>query len=154
MTQIPAVYPALVARWKLAAASMDLAQSQILDGPAVTYAGTEGVAVGATADDTTAEFDFPPGALDGDAERTVIPCLAWAGWGDTTFGTLRDRVNLILTTIRADLAADRTIGGTVSTAWITGGNFRQDHVVETVDGTPQYFGALVMCEFRIQFDRF
>jgi hypothetical protein len=147
VTATPDVYDALVASWKLIVVNMGLTEDQILDGPAVDYAGTEGVAVGATATDTTAEFLYPPSDLagEGDAEQTTVPSLIWSGSGDTTFKPQRDRVKAIFAALRGDLARDRTIRGTVATAWITGG---------VVDQAQTGRGALVTCEFRIEFRRF
>lgn len=145
MTAIPEVYDYLYSRWKLMAGDAGLTADQILDGPAAQYAGSEGVAVGATATDTTADIDYPSAALDGsEAEVTPFPNLIWSGSGDTTFRARRDRVKAIFAVIRADLARDRTLGGLVSDSWITGGSFDQSQVS----------GALVTFEFRIQYQRF
>lgn len=150
--RVPDVYDALVASWTTIRDQLGLDGSQIFDGPAVSYAGSEGIAVGATATDTTAEFELGAGALDSDAEHTTIPCLAWAGHGDTTFTTIRGRVKAMLAVVRTDLARDNhPIYGVVSSAWITGGTFIQD---QTRDERGIYRGALVTCEFRIEYDIF
>lgn len=147
MTATPEVYDALVTSWQLIATDAGLEAGQILDGPATDYVGSEGVAVGATATDTTAEFLYPPSDLggDSDSEQTTMPCLIWSGSGDTTFKARRDRVKAIYAVLRLDLARDRTIRGTVATAWITGG---------ALDQVQTGRGALVTCEFRIEFRRF
>ena len=146
MTATPDVYDNRVARWKLISGQAGLTEDQILDGPSADYAGTEGVAVGATARDTTAEFTYPSATLDGQsAEESSIPALIWSGWGETTFTSRRARVKAIYEVLRADLAADRTMGGLVDDSWITGGIYTQDQTGR---------GALVMQEIHIQFRRF
>lgn len=148
MSVIPEVLDALVAAWGAAAQTGNLAglrRDQVYDGPPVTQAGTEGVAVGASVEDNAVEFTAPPSAMDGTTQdQFTITCLAWSGSGDTTFKPRRDQVDAVLDALELALSADRTLGGVVSTAWITSGNWTQT----------QASGALVTCEFRVDFTRF
>ena len=113
----------------------------VLDGPAVSYVGTAGVAVGATREDVTAEWSTQPSDLGGSSRLTLpISCLAWSGSGSTPFAPHRATVTGVLDVIEAELAADRSLGGAVSTAWITGGTWMQEQTGS---------GALVTCEFRV-----
>lgn len=144
MTRIPDAYDYLVAAWKTACGQVGLAAGQVLDGPPGEY-NQEGAAVGATVTDTRAEFAYQPEGLDGDgfSERAVIPCMIWSGWsGTATVTQLRDRVRTIYQQILDDLARDRSLGGAVVGAAVTGGE---------IDQVRSGRGALVTCEFRIAF---
>lgn len=141
MTGIPAVYDALVARWRLL--QTGLAASQVLDGPPTSFVGTKGIAVGTTATDTTGQFAYTPSDLSADeSEMTSFPNLIWAGSGGGPFRPHRDEVEAILSVIRADIASDRRLGGVVSTCRVVGGVLDQQQTGS---------GPLVVCEFRIQY---
>jgi len=56
------------------------------------------------------------------------------------FKPARDQVGDIVTATTDRIAADRTLGGVVSTADVTGGIWQQEQTGE---------GALCTCEFRI-----
>lgn len=118
----------------------------VLDGPAVEYVGSAGVAVGATREDVIADWAVRPADLAGDSRLTLpITCLAWSGSGSTAFGPHRTVVAAVLAAIEAELATDRDLGGVVSTAWITGGTWMQEQTGA---------GALVTCEFRVSTTQF
>lgn len=141
MTGLPGVFDTLTAAMVGA-----FGPGLVFDGPPAKYVDSKGVALGATRDSESVPWFAPPSDLGGaSGEEFSIPCLAWAGWGQITFKPLRDDVAVFLTVAEELLAADRTIGGSVSTAWITGGTWLQEQT-----GT----GALVTCEFRIDCTRF
>lgn len=140
MTAIPEVLDALVSMWRSAHDLAGLRDDQIYDGPSVNYIGTEGVAVGASVDENSIEFSFPPSGLESTEERFTVACLVWSGSGDTAVKPRRDRVAEILGALELYLAQDRTLGGVVSEAWIVGGSMAQE----------QNRGALVTAEIQIQ----
>lgn len=138
MSVLPAVLDALVATLQDAPG---LYRVQVVDGPVVDYLNSEGVAVGATRDfDPAVAWSRPPAGLEGQGEAFDVACLAWSGSGSTVVKPVRDRVDQILDAVDARLAEDRTIAGTVSTAWITAGSY-----VPEQTGS----GAIVYAEFRI-----
>lgn len=145
MTAIPEVLDALTAIWRTALPA-GLRADQVFDGPpAGEYVGTEGVAVGASIQDNAVEFTQPAADVGGgSAERISVTCLAWSGSGDTAMKPRRDRVDEILGALEQTLSVDRTLGGVVSTAWLTSGALVQQ----------QNRGALVTAEFRISVTRF
>lgn len=143
MTAIPAVLDALVAAFR---AAPGVSADSVFDGPETAAVRIEGIAVGMSVEDRAVEFTWSyadPGG--GDREHGVVSCVAWSGSGDTSFQPHRDRVAELLSAAAAGLAVDRTLGGAVSTAWITGGAFTQEQTGS---------GALVTAEFRVEFDRF
>lgn len=118
----------------------------ILDGPPVAEPGHEGIAIGASREDNSVEWTWQPAEIDGDPEEhATITCLAWYGSGDTVFALARDRVVALVGVVDAVLTADRTLAGAVTAAWITGGVLQQEQ-----SGA----GALVTCEFSVEFDRY
>lgn len=123
-------------------ASGDLSGVTVLDGPSPKDAGMEGIAVGASRENPAGEFTASPSDMSSDtAHRFALTCLVWARSGETTFSAARNRVVQILGIADAVLAADRTLGGTVSSAWIASGQFQQE-----IDE----HGVLVTIEFRIE----
>lgn len=156
MTAIGDVLDYLSDRFPVVVTQAGLRADQVLDGPAANYAGSEGVAVGATATDTTGEFNYPPGSVSGEAgEESFIPCLVWAGWGETTFRGLRARVKAVAAVLSAEIARDRSLGNLVHDTWVTGGIYEQTQTTRVMDdGQVIYTGALVTQEIRIQFRRF
>jgi hypothetical protein len=141
-----AVFERAVAPLSAARVAANSSSINVLDGPAVNYVGTAGVAVGATREDVAVDWSTRPGDLAGDSRQTLpITCLAWSGSGSTSFAPHRTTVAAILTAIEAELAADRDLGGVVSTAWITGGTWMQEQTGS---------GALVTCEFRVTTTQF
>lgn len=145
MTSIPEVLDALTAIWKTAQPA-GLRADQVHDGPVVEYIGTEGVAVGASAEDLSVEFSLPSTDLGGGyGERASITCLAWAGSGDTRMKPLRDRVDAVVDALEQALAADRTLGGVVARAEIASGVLSQQQTGR---------GALVRAEVRVNVTRF
>jgi hypothetical protein len=113
----------------------------VFDGPPVQNVGSSGLSIGATRGDDTTSFSAQASDLaSGISESLTITCLAWSGSGDTVFKPARDRVGDIVTATTTRIAADRTLGGVVDTADVTGGTWQQDQTGE---------GALVTCEFRI-----
>lgn len=123
-----------------------LASVAVYDGPSTSYVGSVGVAVGATREEVAAEWTTRPGDLAGDSRLTLpIVCLIWSGSGSTVFNPHRSTVAAVLAAIDAELAADRSLGGVVSTAWITGGTWAQEQTGS---------GALVTCEFRVTTTQF
>ena len=113
----------------------------VFDGPPVRDVGSSGLAIGATREDTSAGFSAEASDLAGGvSEGLTITCLAWSGSGDVVFKPARDRVGDIVTATTTRIAADRTLGGVVDTADVTGGTWMQEQTGE---------GALVTCEFRI-----
>jgi hypothetical protein len=144
MTAIPEVLDALTAIWRDASPA-GLRPDQVHDGPVVEYVGTEGVAVGASAEDLSVEFAQPGADLGGGSgEQATVTCLVWAGSGDTTMKPLRDRVDAVLDALETALAADRTLRGAVSHAWLTSGVLSQ---LQTGSG------ALVRAEIRVSVTR-
>src|SRR5689334_5176499 len=120
MLAFPAVCDALTAAFGRTLS----APAQVFDGPPAQFAGLVGVAVGATREDVSSDFLGPPAALDGTSgEDFTVACLAWSGSGDTGFKPHRDAVRDILTAAESALAEDRTLGGIVNTAYITGGTW-------------------------------
>jgi hypothetical protein len=140
MTAIPQVLDALVAALRLALPAVD-----VFDGPQSGAVGGEGIAVGTSREDNSVEFTWPAADLaGGDAEHATIACLVWSGSGDSTYQAARQRVAVLLDAVAAALAANRTLGGAVSSAWITGGVWQQQAVT----------GVLVTCEFQVEIDTF
>jgi hypothetical protein len=137
---IPAATDAYVRALK---ASGDLGTTVVvLDGPSPIDAGMEGVAVGASLQDRAGDFTVPASDMSSDTAQTfTLTCTAWARSGDTTFKAARDRVSQIVSIADNVLAADRTLGGTVSTAWIADGIFEQQL---------NEAGIVVTIEFRIE----
>jgi hypothetical protein len=137
----PAVCDALVA-----SLGQVLGADVVFDGPPVRDVSPSGLAIGATREDDTSSF--VAGAADlggGISESLTVTCLAWSGSGDVVFKPARDIVRGIVAAVMGRLAADRTLGGVVSTADLTGGIWTQEQTGE---------GALVMCEFRITVQQF
>jgi hypothetical protein len=144
MTAIPEVLDALTAIWKTAQPA-GLRPNQVYDGPVVEYVGTEGVAVGASAEDVSVEFAQPATDVGGGSgERATVTCLVWAGSGDTVFKPLRDRVDAVIDALEQALSADRSLGDVVSHAWLTSG---------TVSQLQTGRGALVRAEIRVTVTR-
>jgi hypothetical protein len=145
MTAIPEVLDALTAIWRTAQPA-GLRTDQVHDGPATEYAGTEGVGVGASIQDNGVEWTEPAADVGGgSAQRITVTCLVWSGSGDTTFKARRDRVDAILDALEQTVAADRSLGGAVSTAWLTSGALVQEQTGR---------GALVRAEVRLTVTRF
>jgi hypothetical protein len=118
---------------------------QVFDGPQVDYVGTEGVAVGATVDDTRGTFELPRLNLrSAQGESGSFPNLIWSGSGDVTFTERRLRVKAIFGALATWLAANRKLGDLVATSWIEGGEMDQLQTGR---------GALVTCEFRVAYTR-
>lgn len=141
MLAFPALCDALTASFGAA-----LGADRAFDGPPARFAGSSGLAIGATREDVSSEFQAPPSGLDGaSGEDVTVTCLAWSGDGSTEFKRHRDAVRDILAAAEARLAVDRTLGGAVDTAYLTGGTWLQEQTGE---------GALVSCEFRISARRF
>jgi hypothetical protein len=144
MTAIPEVLDALTAIWKTAQPA-GLRPDQVHDGPVVEYVGTEGVAVGASAEDISVEFALPGADLGGGSgERANVVCLVWAGSGDTICKPLRDRVDAVIDALDQAIADDRSLGGVVSHAWLTSGALSQLQTGR---------GALVRAEIRVTVTR-
>jgi hypothetical protein len=123
-----------------------LGATRVFDGPQVRQVGPSGVAIGATREDVSSEFTSDSSSLGGDVNQgTTITCLAWAGGGGTVFKPYRDTVRDIVTAASDAIAADRTLGGVVSTADLTGGVWMQEQTGE---------GAVVTCEFRVYVRKF
>ncbi len=119
-----------------------LAGVPVLDGPATTFLGAEGIAVGASREDVSGDFTLAMEDMGGgDSTRFTLTNLAWCGSGTTTFTTSRLRASMIYDYAAAALAADRTMRGAVSTAWITSGFMHQEQTGQ---------GVLVAIEFRIE----
>ena len=136
---LPAMTDAYV---RMLQASGDLTGEIVLDGPAARDAGMEGIAVGASRENPAGDFTVNVSDLASDNAQTIrLVCLAWVRSGDLTFTAARNRVVQLVGFADAALSADRTLGGTVSTAWITDGVFDQE-----LDDT----GILVTIEFRIE----
>lgn len=130
------------AYYRALVASPDLVGVTVFDGPAALDAGDEGIAVAATREDVAATFAVTASDMASDgANQVSIASLVWVRTGDTTFSTARARASQLFRFAAAALAADRTLGGAVSTAWVTGGNFHQEQSGK---------GALVVVEFRIE----
>lgn len=134
--------------------SPDRAGRQVLDGPAVTFMELTGIAVGARLEDLmqltapvpAAQFTVPAsGHSSQTGSTTGFSSTVWSGSGDTVFGPDRAKSEALFELAATVLDADRTLRGSVSTAWITGGSFMQR---QTDDG--------VFCafEFRIDITRF
>lgn len=145
MTAIPEVLDRLTAIWQ-AAQPAGLRPDQVHDGPVTQYVGTEGVAVGASAEDLSVELTQPASDVGGgQGERATVTCMIWSGSGSTTFKPLRDRVDAIQDALEQALATDRTLGGVVSYAELTSGAWSQ---LQTGNG------ALVRAEIRVAVTRF
>lgn len=113
----------------------------VFDGIPVQQVGAAGVAVGATREDTSSGFAARPSDLAGGiSESLTITCLAWSGDGRTVFKPHRDAVGATMLAVIAVVDADRTLGGVVDTAEVTGGTWQQEQTGE---------GVLVTCEFQI-----
>jgi hypothetical protein len=143
MTAIPEVLDALTRTWRTSAdvQSAGIRPDQVLDGPPTSYMYSEGIAVGASREDNSVEFRRNPSSMTDSNERFDVTCLAWSGSGDTVFKLLRDRCDAFLAAADAALAADRTLGGVVSNAWLVDGAMTQEQTGQ---------GALVMVEFTIE----
>lgn len=130
----------------LQAGELGQTNTVILDGPSPSDTSMSGIAVGASVDDPSGEFSMPVAAIQGDSgQRYALRCLAWARSGETVWQRTRNRCADIVRLAEATLATDRTIGGSVSSAFIAGGTFDQQ-MGES--------GMLVLCEFRIEAVRF
>jgi hypothetical protein len=137
----PQVCDALVASF-----GQVLGPDLIFDGPPVRDVGASGLAIGATRDDDTTAFVAVPSDLaSGITEGLTIVCLAWSGSGSTVFKPARDEVGGILTAVATRLVADRTLGGVVDTADLSGGTWTQEQTGA---------GGLVTCEFKITVQKF
>lgn len=145
MTAIPEVLDALTAIWRDAQPA-GLRPDQVFDGPiAGEEVGTEGVSVGASTEDLSVEFTQPGADIGGGSgERATVTCLVWSGSGDTAMKPLRDRVDAILDALETALAADRSLRGAVSHAWLTSGALSQLQTGR---------GALVRAEIRVTVTR-
>lgn len=135
MSALPAVCDYLAAAF-----AAQLGPGRVFDGPPTQYIGSSGVALGATREDESVIWDAPTSDMTGSGEAFTLRCLAWSGSGDVTFKPHRDAVAVFLVAAEEVVAADRTLGGAASTAWITGGTWMQEQTGS---------GALVTCEFRI-----
>lgn len=114
----------------------------VLDGPDVTDASKEGIAVGASSRGEAGRFDVPPSDIAGSGGQSItLTCLVWVRTGETALTDARNRCAEILRYAGNVLAADRTMGGTVSSAFIVGGIFDQKLGAG---------GLIVTIEFRIQ----
>lgn len=141
MIHFPEACDTLVAAFKQATGA------DIFDGPPARMPSSTGVAVGATREpDVTSEWQAPSTDMGGGyGEDLTVVCLAWSGGGGVVFKPYRDQVRDLLELVVAALAADRTLGGSVSTVDLTGGTWTQEQTGE---------GALVTCEFRVHLRRF
>ena len=139
---IPAATDAYVQALK-AAESIGQADVTVLDGPDTTDSSTEGVAVGATTvGGLSGRFEISPSDLPSSGRQTfTLSCLAWTRTGETDFRDARRRCAEIVRDAEQVLATDRTMGGTVSSAFVVGGTFTQ-----RLDAD----GFIVLIEFRIQ----
>jgi hypothetical protein len=136
----PAACDALVAAFAQATGG------DVFDGPPARLPGSSGVAVGTAREDAASEWTASAAGLDGRADEDVIvTCLAWSGGGGVVFKPHRDTVRGLLELAEQGLAADRSLGGAVDTAYLTGGSWTQEQTGE---------GALVTCEFRVNLHRF
>lgn len=118
----------------------------ILDGPAVQWTGNEGIAVGASFEDNSGAFRPTAGDITrNDGTSFMLTCVAYAGAGVTTFKPSRDRASYLYDGALGALSADRTMRGSVSTAWLSSGIFRQ---VQTGSG------VLVAIEFQVEASHF
>lgn len=133
-------YVAMLKQWPA------LADVQILDGPAAAWVTGVGIAVGASLEEVAGEFRPARGDVtDNDGTTFSLTSVAWSGGGVTEFKAARDRVSVLYDAAIGALSADRSMRGSVSTAWIGSGTFRQ---VQTGSG------VLVAVEFHIQATRF
>lgn len=133
-------YVAMLSQWPA------LEGVQILDGPAVTWVGTSGIAVGASLEEMAGAFHPTAGDVSrNDGTTFTLTSVAWTGAGATAFKASRDRVGVLYDAAVGALSADRTMRGSVSTAWIGSGTFRQ---IQTGSG------VLVVVEFQIEATRF
>jgi hypothetical protein len=142
---IPEATDALVLALRNSASSIGLAAANILDGPSVTDAGMSGVVVGGSRENPSGDFRMPVSDMSTSGSQTfAISCLAWARSGeasDAGWQTLRRQCSAIVEWADSVLVADRTLGGSVSSAFITDGVFDQE---------PSPQGSLVTIEFRIE----
>lgn len=142
---LPDIYDYVVTGFKSVATSAGLTADQIADGPQVEYVGSDGVAVGATVDDTRGTFELPRLNLKSQqGENGLFPNLIWAGSGDVSFTARRTRVKAIFAVIATWVTQNRTLGGLVDTSWVEGGEMDQLQTGR---------GALVTCEFRVAYTR-
>jgi hypothetical protein len=120
--------------------------TMILDGPSPFDTGAAGIAVGASLEDPSGEFAIEKAAVQGDGrQRFTLRCIAWALSGETVWQKSRNKCTDIVRIAEATLATDRTMMGTVSSAFMVGGSFAQQM---------SDVGNLVTCEFRIDAVRF
>jgi hypothetical protein len=123
-----------------------IGSSNVYDGPPARFVGSSGLAIGATREDVSSEFNADPAGLGGGvSEGVTVTCLAWAGGGGTVFKPFRDTVRGIVSAVTDVVTADPSLGGVCDTSDITGGTWTQDQTGE---------GALVACEFRISVRKF
>jgi len=98
----------------------------VLDGPDVTDASMEGIAVGVSVRNDSGRFDTPRSDIaSSGGQRVTLACLAWVRSGETLLRDARNRCAEIVRDAGDVLAADRTMDGTVSSAYIAGGVFNQ-----------------------------
>lgn len=118
----------------------------ILDGPSPFDRSDSGIAVGASVEDPSGEWLFEKSVIDGPSrQRFTLRCMAWATSGETIWQNMRNRCSEIIRLAETTLATDRTMKGTVSSAFMVGGTFDQQMMEN---------GNLVVCEFRIDAVRF
>lgn len=149
MTIINPVYNALVVVWQRCApldlgGGLTFEQSDVFDGPTADFVGPFGVCVGSTVTDTTGQITYGTTDLKMDqGETTVAPLLIWAGSGAGPYRPLRDRVDMLASAFRVELARDRVLGGLVSTTRIVNGAYDQQWITGR--------GPLVLFEQRLQY---
>lgn len=139
---IPAATDAFVRLLRIAATTVGLTSDDVLDGPSPGNAGTSGVVVGASRENPSGEFRMPESDMSSSGGQNFsLTCLAWASTGDTDWASSRTRCAELVAWADSVLAADRTLGGSVSSAYIVDGVFDQEI-------GPQ--GIVVTIEFRIE----
>ena len=139
---LPGFITALVAALEAAPA---LSGVQVIDGPPVKYARQDAVAVGLTTEDLSVESTTGDAGLVARREQVDVNCLARSWSGDDDLTARRGRVFSIIEAVGAVLAADPTVGGTVTRARLAG-------LVYSAARTGEGTGCMV--EFRVRVDAF
>lgn len=143
VSALPGFLTAVVASLVAAPA---LSGVQVVDGPPVeSTTAREVVAVGISTVDVSVESNLTDAGLGSRRDGIDVPCMVRVWSGDAALPPLRDRAFALLAAVEAVLAADRTVGGTVTRARV------MSLVYNPIRG-PE--GTAVELEFPIRVDAF
>lgn len=146
---VPAAMTALLAAFR---AAPGLAGTDVRDGPVVTASAASEVVIvgwyGQMTDELAVEGALAMEGLaaEPDREQYVIRCAILAGSGDGNMTAARTRAYELAAACGAAVAADRTLGGAVMSAYVTSQSLRQEQ--------RQSGGAVATVEFGVGCDAY